>query len=131
MRQVPLFEVKNKLSFFVQLAEQGERIEITRHGKTSAVLVGAESQTTTEDISKSPFYLAYINFRKKMNFDSFSEESSAFTSSLNSRMLLPIAFPMPAILLVPNSAIAMIKIRTSSVLPIRMAAKTLLFCCFR
>ena len=33
-----------------------------------------ESQTTTEDISKSPFYLAYINFRKKMNFDSFSEE---------------------------------------------------------
>ena len=51
MRQVPLFEVKNKLSFFVQLAEQGERIEITRHGKTSAVLVGAESQTTTEDIS--------------------------------------------------------------------------------
>ncbi len=74
MRQIPLFEVKNKLSFFVQLAEQGERIEITRHGKTSAVLVGAESQTTTEDISKSPFYLAYINFRKKMNFDSFSEE---------------------------------------------------------
>ena len=50
MRQIPLFEVKNKLSFFVQLAEQGERIEITRHGKTSAVLVGAESQTTTEDI---------------------------------------------------------------------------------
>ena len=74
MRQIPLFEVKNKLSFFVQLAEQGERIEITRHGKTSAVLVSAESQTRTEDISNSPFYLAYINFRKKMNLDSFSEE---------------------------------------------------------
>lgn len=73
MRQIPLFEVKNRLSFFVDLVEQGERIEITRHGKTSAVLVGAEKQTTTDDISKSPFYLAYLNFRKKMDFDAFSE----------------------------------------------------------
>ncbi|MCR4948270.1 MAG: type II toxin-antitoxin system prevent-host-death family antitoxin [Treponema sp.] len=74
MRQIPLFEVKNKLSFFVDLAQQGERIEITKHGKTSAVLVGAENQTTTDDVSNSPFYLAYLKFREKMNFNSFSDE---------------------------------------------------------
>ena len=85
MRQIPLFEVKNKLSFFVDLAQQGERIEITKHGKTSAVLVGAENQTATDDISNSPFYLAYINFRKKMDFDSFSEEEWKKTFEIERR----------------------------------------------
>lgn len=75
MRNIPLFEVKNKLSFFVHLAEQGESIGITRHGKTSAVLVSADSQETlTSSYTKSPFYLAYLNFRKKLDFDSFTEE---------------------------------------------------------
>ena len=69
----------------MQLAEQGERIEITRHGKTSAVLVGAEQQPATDDISKSPFYLAYINFRKKMDFESFSEEEWKKTFEIERR----------------------------------------------
>ena len=65
MRNIPLFEVKNKLSFFVHLAEQGESIGITR----------ADSQETlTSSYTKSPFYLAYLNFRKKLDFDSFTEE---------------------------------------------------------
>lgn len=64
--QVPLFEVKNKLSTFVNLAEQGERIEITRHGKTAAVLVNADSVSSNEEITSSPFYKAYMNFRKKI-----------------------------------------------------------------
>ena len=36
---VPLFDVKAKLSEYVTLAEQGEVVEITKHGKTSAVIV--------------------------------------------------------------------------------------------
>ncbi|MBR4684549.1 MAG: type II toxin-antitoxin system prevent-host-death family antitoxin [Spirochaetia bacterium] len=36
---VPLFDVKAKLSEYVTLAEQGEVVEITKYGKTSAVIV--------------------------------------------------------------------------------------------
>ena len=75
MRQIPLFEVKNKLSFFVDLAQQGERIAITRHGKASALLVSADNQTSSpEDMVNSPFFLAYRKFREKMDFDSLSED---------------------------------------------------------
>ena len=36
---VPLFDVKAKLSEYVTLAEQGQVVEISKHGKTSAVNV--------------------------------------------------------------------------------------------
>ena len=36
---VPLFDVKAKLSEYVTMAEQGQVVEITKHGKTSAVIV--------------------------------------------------------------------------------------------
>ena len=36
---VPLFDVKAKLSEYVTMAEQGEVVEITKHGKTTAVIV--------------------------------------------------------------------------------------------
>lgn len=71
--RIPLFEVKNKLSTFVNLAEQGERIEITRHGKTAAVLVNAESSSSKEEITATPFYIAYMDFRKKLECEKLSE----------------------------------------------------------
>ena len=36
---VPLFDVKAKLSEYVTLAENGDVIEITKHGKASAVII--------------------------------------------------------------------------------------------
>ena len=39
MREVGAFEAKNKLSELLDLAEQGEEIIITRHGKETARLV--------------------------------------------------------------------------------------------
>ena len=36
---VPLFDVKAKLSEYVTMAENGEVIEITKYGKTSAVII--------------------------------------------------------------------------------------------
>jgi len=75
MRQIPLFEVKNKLSYYVNLAEQGERIEITRHGKTSAVLLSPDRAVSkTSDINSSPFYISYLNFRKKLEAEGFTED---------------------------------------------------------
>lgn len=86
MRQIPLFEVKNKLSFYVNLAEQGEPIEITRHGKTSAVIVSAETQENQiNTYKKSPFYLAYLNFRKKMDLEGFTEEEWQKTFEIERR----------------------------------------------
>lgn len=86
MRQIPLFEVKNKLSYYVNLAEQGERIEITRHGKTSALLVSVDSQEEkNQSYTNTPFYLAYLNFRKKMDLEGFTEEEWKETFEIERR----------------------------------------------
>lgn len=42
MAMVALFEAKNKLTEYVRQAENGESIELTRHGKPVAVLVGID-----------------------------------------------------------------------------------------
>ncbi len=73
MQQVPLFEAKNNLSFFVHLAEEGERIEITRHGKSVAALVNTQLQDINPTDEKNPFYLAYQNLQKKLSTDDFTE----------------------------------------------------------
>ena len=36
----PLFNVKARFSEYVTLAEKGDVIEITKHGKTTAVIIG-------------------------------------------------------------------------------------------
>lgn len=36
----PLFDIKSKFSEYVTLAENGDAVEITKHGKTTAVIIG-------------------------------------------------------------------------------------------
>lgn len=36
----PLFDIKSKFSEYVTLAENGDVVEITKHGKTTAVILG-------------------------------------------------------------------------------------------
>lgn len=36
----PLFDIKSKFSEYVTLAENGDVVEITKHGKTTAVIIG-------------------------------------------------------------------------------------------
>ena len=36
----PLFDVKSRFSEYVTLAENGDVVEITKHGKTTAVIIG-------------------------------------------------------------------------------------------
>ena len=43
MREVPLTEVKDKLSEYLRLAEE-ENVIITRHGKPAGILVGFASE---------------------------------------------------------------------------------------
>ncbi len=36
----PLFDIKSRFSEYVTMAENGEVVEITKHGKISAVIIG-------------------------------------------------------------------------------------------
>jgi prevent-host-death family protein len=49
MRNVGLFEAKQKLSELVELASEGERIGITRRGKLAAFLVPARNDVSLKD----------------------------------------------------------------------------------
>jgi prevent-host-death family protein len=50
MRRVGAFEAKNKLGQLLDLAEQGEEIIITRHGKEIARLVPARPTRSREAV---------------------------------------------------------------------------------
>lgn len=62
----PIFEVKNKLTQFLRMIENGETdgVEITRHGKAVAVL-GKKTEFRPDE-KPDPFMLAYRNFRKNL-----------------------------------------------------------------
>lgn len=49
MKKVGAFEAKNKLSELLDLAEQGEEIIITRHGKEAARLVPPKGVTNRDE----------------------------------------------------------------------------------
>ena len=49
MKQVGLFEAKQKLSELVERANGGERIGITRRGKLSALLVPARDDASVKE----------------------------------------------------------------------------------
>ena len=42
MTAVPIFDVKNRLPYFIHLVESGETVQITRHGKPVARLISEE-----------------------------------------------------------------------------------------
>lgn len=50
MKEIGLFEAKQKLSEIVDRATKGERIGITRRGKLAAVLGPAESEIDIDEI---------------------------------------------------------------------------------
>jgi prevent-host-death family protein len=49
MRNVGLFEAKQKLSELVQRASEGEKIGITRRGKLAAIISPARDQKSLEE----------------------------------------------------------------------------------
>jgi prevent-host-death family protein len=64
MRNVPLSEAKSKLSQLVdELADRGEQVTITRHGRPVAMLVkpdAFESWEATLEIMRDPEFMADI-----------------------------------------------------------------------
>jgi prevent-host-death family protein len=61
MKQVPLSEIKDDLSYFLREAEKQE-IVITRHGKPAGILIGFESEDDWFDyrLENDPRFLSRI-----------------------------------------------------------------------
>lgn len=49
MRNIGLFEAKQKLSELVERASEGERIGITRRGKLAALLIPADNRSSVKE----------------------------------------------------------------------------------
>ncbi len=59
-----LFKVKSSLSDYVNQAELGHVIEITRHGKTAAVLIGMQEYKELLGSGGDGFMLRYEKWRE-------------------------------------------------------------------
>ena len=53
MHQIPLFEAKNRLTALVRQVENGSSIQLTRHGKAVAVLMGNSDYAALVDDDRS------------------------------------------------------------------------------
>lgn len=62
---VPLFDVKAKLSEYVTMAENGEVIEITKYGKTSAVIVSLKEYEQLKKNWRPSFVEQLNNWKQK------------------------------------------------------------------
>ena len=72
MQSVPVAVAKDRLPYYLHLAEQGEVIEITRHGRPVAVLTRSAGSVAAEE--PSGFERAYMSFRSRLEQDaSWSE----------------------------------------------------------
>ena len=78
---VPLFDVKAKLSEYVTMAENGEVIEITKYGKTSAVILSLKEY---EELKKNwrPSFVQQLDNWKQKTGGLTPEEYDEFAGTL-------------------------------------------------
>lgn len=56
MTAVPIFDIKNRLPYFIHLAESGETIQVTRHGKPVARII-SEQEVVQEQKSDGQIFM--------------------------------------------------------------------------
>ena len=56
----PLFDIKSKFSEYVTLAENGDVVEITKHGKTTAVIIGLNEYSELKK-NYRPSFIGKVN----------------------------------------------------------------------
>ena len=69
MQSVSVAVAKDKLPSLLHLVEQGEDIEITRHGKPIAIITHMIEEPVSGD-EPSRFEIAYRHFREQIEADS-------------------------------------------------------------
>ena len=77
MHSVPLFEAKNRLTSLVHEVEKGSPVQITRHGKAVAVLIGSADYATLDDKGGS-FSARLDRFRLEWPQDEALERENPF-----------------------------------------------------
>ncbi len=60
----PLFDVKSRFSEYVTLAENGDVVEITKHGKTTAVIIGLKEYSELK-ANYRPSFIDKVNEWKR------------------------------------------------------------------
>ncbi len=64
MTAVPIFEVKNRLPYFIHLVENGETVQITRHGKPVARIVSEEDVVQEQKTEGQIFMKKVMEWRE-------------------------------------------------------------------
>ncbi|MCQ2593348.1 MAG: type II toxin-antitoxin system prevent-host-death family antitoxin [Treponema sp.] len=67
MTTVPIFDVKNRLPYFIHLVESGETVQITRHGKPVARIVSEEDIVQEQKSEGQIFMEKLMDWRENAN----------------------------------------------------------------
>ena len=70
--QEQLFKIKNELSEYVKQAEKGNVVEITKYGRTSAVIIGIDQYNELNSSGMNNFKKLFTEWKK--NSDGISNE---------------------------------------------------------
>lgn len=77
----PLFDIKAKLSEYVTFAENGDVIEITKHGKTSAVIIGIDEYNQLKK-NYRPSFIEHVKKWKEKTGGLEQSDYEAFEKNL-------------------------------------------------
>ena len=77
----PLFDAKAHFSEYVILAENGETVEITKHGKTTAVIIGLKEYNELK-LNYRPSFVEKVNEWKRKTGGLTQKEYKEFESTL-------------------------------------------------
>ena len=77
----PLFDAKAHFSEYVVLAENGDVVEITKHGKTTAVIIGIKEYSNLKN-NYRPSFIDKLNEWKQKTGGLTNEEYNDFASGL-------------------------------------------------
>lgn len=77
----PLFDAKAHFSEYVILAENGDTVEITKHGKTTAVIIGLKEYNELKQ-NYRPSFIDKVNEWKRKTGGLTQEEYTAFETSI-------------------------------------------------
>jgi len=78
MHEVPLFEAKNRLTALVHEVEEGTSVQLTRHGKAVAVLMGSCDYANLVGTQRN-FTTSMARFRLAWPEDETAEYQDPFT----------------------------------------------------
>ena len=78
----PLFDIKSRFSEYVTMAENGEVVEITKYGKTTAVIISIDDYKKLKE-NYRPSFIEKLNEWRKKNVGLTAEEYTDFSNALN------------------------------------------------